>query len=186
MRSTLNNESGFAMVVALSFVLGLGLLAVIVMAVSSSEKTTAFNEYTYTRSFYAADAGGEAAINWLRIQGSPPGLLDGNNHVHLPSGYANLNNYKDDHKYKFDITYLRKRLRPAGALSTRTSSTKSNPMVPAFWIPRAKSRSTPCGSSRRVTRHGSQHTSWHRNEPSRRHDGGRYAVAGASQRTSGL
>lgn len=112
MRSTLSNESGFAMVVALAFVFGLGLLAVIVMAVSSTEKNTAFNDYTYTRSFYAADAGGEAAVNWLRIQGSPPGLIDVNKHVHLPSGYENLNTYKSDHQYKFDITYIRKRLRP--------------------------------------------------------------------------
>jgi hypothetical protein len=112
MKSTLSNESGFAMVVALSFVLGLGLLAVIVMVVSSTEKNTAFNDYTYTRSFYAADAGGEAAINWLRIQGSPPGMLDPEKHVHLPTGYDNLNQYKDDHKFKFDITYVRKRLRP--------------------------------------------------------------------------
>ena len=111
MRSILSNESGFAMVVAMAFVLGLGLLAVIVMTVASTEKNTSFNEYTYTRSFYAADAGGESAINWLRIQGSPPGLLDPQNHVFVPTGYIDLDTNKLDHKYKFDVTYILKRPR---------------------------------------------------------------------------
>jgi len=111
MRTILSNESGFAMIIAMAFVLGLALLAAIIMAVSSTEKNTSFNEYSYTRSFYAADAGGEAAINWLRIQGSPPGFLDSDQHVYVPTGYDDLDTYNQDHKYKYELTYLRKRPR---------------------------------------------------------------------------
>lgn len=113
MRSILTNDKGIAMVVALSVITGLALLGVIVIAVATSEKRTAFNEYTHTRSFYAADAGGEMAVNWLRIQSTPPNMLDTQKHVYVPTGYDSLSN---DHLYKYDITYVRKRLRPGWSL----------------------------------------------------------------------
>jgi Tfp pilus assembly protein PilX len=108
MKTLIRNDRGYAMVVALSFIAGLTLLAVIIITVSISEKRTAFNEYSHSRSFYAADAGGEAAINWLRIQNSPPNLLDAQKHVFVPTGYDTLT---DDHKYRFDVTYIKKKTR---------------------------------------------------------------------------
>lgn len=113
MRSIITNDKGIAMVVALSVITGLALLGVIVIAVATSEKRTAFNEYTHTRSFYAADAGGEMAINWLRIQNTPPNMVDAQKHVSVPTGYDTLS---ADHLYKYDITFVRKRLRPGWSL----------------------------------------------------------------------
>jgi hypothetical protein len=109
MRASFANNKGIAMVVALAFIFGLSVIATIIVAVATSEKKSAFNDYTYSRSFYSADAGGEAAINWLRIQNSPPGLLDTLKHVYVPSGYSSI---ASDHKYKHDVRYIRKKLRP--------------------------------------------------------------------------
>lgn len=113
MRSIISNEKGMAMVVALSVIMGLALLGVIVIAVATSEKRTAFNDYTHTRSFYAADAGGEMAINWLRIQDNPPNLLDAQKRVFVPAGYDSL---ADEELYKYGITFIRKRVRPGWSL----------------------------------------------------------------------
>lgn len=96
----INNE-GYAMVLALVFITALALLAGIIVAVSTSEKQTAFNDYTYSRAFYSADAGGEAAINWLLLSTSKPDLLDTLNTVFVPAGYDTLSN---DHLYKHNIT----------------------------------------------------------------------------------
>ena len=109
MKTALSNNQGFALVVALSFITALSLLAAIIVAVSTLEKRTSFTDYTHSRAFYSADAGGEAAINWLRIRGTPPGLLDAQKHVYVPTGYDTLST---DHLYRHDITYIRKRLRP--------------------------------------------------------------------------
>lgn len=107
MKRILANNEGYAMVVALSFITGLALLATIIVAVATSEKKTSFNDFTYSRSFYSADAGGEAAINWLRLQTSPP-IKDNVNNVFVPTGFDTLT---ADHKYKHNVAYTRKRPR---------------------------------------------------------------------------
>ena len=113
MKHTLTNNRGFAMVMAVAFIAGLSLLAVIVVAVATSEKKTEFAEYTHSRAFYSADAAGEGAINWLRFQGSPPVLLDVAKNVYVATGYTPLSG---DHDYKYDIQFLRKRIRPGWSL----------------------------------------------------------------------
>jgi Tfp pilus assembly protein PilX len=108
MKHELSNDRGFAMVIALTFLTGLAVVAVIIVAVATMEKRTAFNEYTYTRSFYSADAGSEAAVNWLRFLSSPPGFLDPSKTVYVPAGYTTIT---PEAKYKYNVTYLRKRHR---------------------------------------------------------------------------
>lgn len=109
MRSLLRNENGYAMVITLAFLMALSLLAVIIVNVATSEKQTTFNETTHTQAFYAADAGGEAAINWLRFQNSPPPQLDNNGHVFVPTGYTSLSTKND---YRYDVQYKGKTWRP--------------------------------------------------------------------------
>ncbi|MCX5801049.1 MAG: hypothetical protein NTX17_06645 [Candidatus Eisenbacteria bacterium] len=109
MKHSLSNNKGIAMVTALAFITCLALLAAIIIAVAISEKKITSNEYAHGRSFYSADAAGEAAINWLRAQSSPPGIVDEDDHVFVPVGYSNLS---QDHRYQFRITYLRKTTRP--------------------------------------------------------------------------
>jgi hypothetical protein len=109
MIATLNNNRGAALIVTLMMIAGLTIIAGVIVAVTATDKKVGLNESTHMRSFYAADAGGEAAVNWLRIQNSPPGFLDPTKHVYLGSGMQDLGH---NHKYDFDVQYVRKRLRP--------------------------------------------------------------------------
>lgn len=109
MKRPIGNNKGYAMVITLAFITALGLLAAIIVGVASTEKQTTFNETTHTQAFYSADAGGEAAINWLRFQDSPPPDLDGNGHVFVPTGYTPLSTKTD---YRYDIEYQGKQWRP--------------------------------------------------------------------------
>ena len=108
MKIRLMNNDGYAMVLAMIFLTALALLAGIIISVSTSEKKTAFNEYTYSRAFYSADAGGEAAVNWLRLSNTPPGFLDAQKNVFIPAGYDTLSS---DHLYKHEIKFIGTRAR---------------------------------------------------------------------------
>jgi len=70
------DREGFAMVTTLLVVLILSVLAVGVAWIAGSEKKTTFAESVHVRSVYSADAGGEAAINFLRMSEVPPAKLD--------------------------------------------------------------------------------------------------------------
>ena len=70
------DREGFAMVTTLLVVLILSVLAVGVAWIAGSEKKTTFAESVHVRSVYSADAGGEAAINFLRLSEVPPAQLD--------------------------------------------------------------------------------------------------------------
>ncbi len=109
MNSLLKDNKGIAMVVMLVFITCLALLAVIIVSVSIAEKKTVQNDYTSMRSFNSADAGTEAAVNWLRLRPTPPELVDADKHVFIPQDYTELSG---DHRYQFEITYDRKRIRP--------------------------------------------------------------------------
>jgi hypothetical protein len=113
MAETLANERGSALVMTLGALGGLLMLAVIVVSVVTSGKWTEFREYTHTRAFYSADAGGEAALNWIRFQNTPPPILDAQSNVFVAASYTSLS---DDHDYKYDIQFARKRFRPGWSL----------------------------------------------------------------------
>ena len=113
MKQTLTNNHGYAMVIAIAFIAGLTLLAVIVVSVATSEKKTEFAEYTHSRAFYSADAAGEGAINWLRFQASPPPEVDGARHVFVATGDTPLS---ADEDYRYDIQFVRKRIRPGWSI----------------------------------------------------------------------
>lgn len=66
------NREGFAMVTTLLVVLILSVLAVGVAWLASTEKKTTFAEGVHVASVFAADAGGEAGINFIRISDTPP------------------------------------------------------------------------------------------------------------------
>lgn len=70
------NREGFAMVTTLLVVLILSVLAVGVVWMATSEKKTSFAEGVHVASVFAADAGGEAAINFVRVSDSPPSIVD--------------------------------------------------------------------------------------------------------------
>jgi hypothetical protein len=105
------NERGSVMVLVLGIVAALTGLALIIVAIASSDKWTSFFEYTNSRAFYSADAASEAGINWIRMQpvSSPPPVLDGTGRVRVAGGFTPLSG---DHNYKSDIKFVGKRFRP--------------------------------------------------------------------------
>jgi hypothetical protein len=70
------DREGFAMVTALLVVLVLSVLAVGAAWLATSEKKTTQAEAVHMRSVFSADAGGEAAINFVRTSNQPPQILD--------------------------------------------------------------------------------------------------------------
>jgi hypothetical protein len=109
MHSLMKDERGNAMVIALAFITILALLAAVVANVATSEKKTTFNETMHAQAFYSADAGGEAAINWIRFQARPPLQLDNEGTVFAPAGYSRL---QDKDQYKYGVQYEGKQFRP--------------------------------------------------------------------------
>ncbi|MCP4573417.1 MAG: hypothetical protein GY838_13760 [bacterium] len=70
------DREGFALVTTVLVVLVLSVLAVAVAFLASAEKKTSFAEGVHVSSVFSADAGGEAAINFLRVSTSPPQITD--------------------------------------------------------------------------------------------------------------
>lgn len=66
------NRDGFAMVTTLLLVLVLSVMAVGVVWIATAEKKTVFAESVHVRSVFSADAGSEAAINYIRLSDTPP------------------------------------------------------------------------------------------------------------------
>lgn len=96
---TLNRE-GFAMVTTLLVVLILSVLAVGVAWIASSEKKTTFAESVHLRSVYSADAGGEAAINFIRLSETRPFAQDASAGLVRSQGVTGL---KDSQSYDYRV-----------------------------------------------------------------------------------
>jgi len=72
----LPDRDGFALVTSLLIILVLSLIAVAAVILSSTEKQTSFAESVHNSALFSADAGGEAAIHFLRMSDSPPKIVD--------------------------------------------------------------------------------------------------------------
>jgi Tfp pilus assembly protein PilX len=108
-----SNERGAAMVLVLGVLAALAVLALVVMRLVMSEKRTQFTDYANNRSFYSADAAGEAGVAWIRQQPSPPSLVDSLNHVSVSNAYTTLS---ANHLYKYNVQFVRKKYRPGWSL----------------------------------------------------------------------
>jgi len=109
MQKTELNREGFAMVTTLLVVLILSVLAVGAVWLAASEKKTSFAEGVHIASVFAADAGGEAGINFIRVSDSPPAIID--------FGTMNVRNQGStglygSASYSYNATYLRKSPKP--------------------------------------------------------------------------
>jgi hypothetical protein len=103
------NREGFAMVTTLLVVLILSVLAVGVAWIASSEKKTTFAESVHVRSVYSADAGGEAAINFLRMSDIPPVVQDFGTRLVRSQGTTGL---AGSQTYDYDAFFMQKRPKP--------------------------------------------------------------------------
>lgn len=103
------NREGFAMVTTLLVVLILSVLAVGVAWIAGSEKKTSFAEGVHVRSVFAADAGGEAAINFIRMSDVPPTILDFTNNTVRNQGTTTL---QGSDSYDYNTRFIQKRPKP--------------------------------------------------------------------------
>lgn len=103
------NREGFAMVTTLLVVLILSVLAVGIAWIASSEKKTSFAESVHIRSVYSADAGGEAAINFIRLSETPPVVQDFGTRLVRNQGTTGL---KGSQTFDYSAFFDRKRPKP--------------------------------------------------------------------------
>ena len=103
------NREGFAMVTTLLVVLILSVLAVGVAWIAGSEKKTTFSEGVHMRSVFAADAGGEAAINFIRMSDVPPAITDFTNNTVQNQGTTAL---EGSQSYGYSARFLQRRPKP--------------------------------------------------------------------------
>jgi hypothetical protein len=102
-------REGFAMVTTLLVVLILSVLAVGVVWMAGSEKKTTFASSVHVQSIFSADAGGEAAINFVRLSDTPPAILDFANMTVRVQGRTALDGTQ---AYDYNTRFLRKRPKP--------------------------------------------------------------------------
>jgi hypothetical protein len=95
------NREGFAMVTTLLVVLILSVLAVGAVWMATSEKKTSFAEGVHVASVFAADAGGEAGINYIRLSDTPPDF-----HTQATTALEGAQSYE------YDTAFLAMRLKP--------------------------------------------------------------------------
>lgn len=106
---TANDRDGFAMVTALLVVLVLSVLAVGAAWLATSEKKTTLAEATHLRSVYSADAGGEAAINFVRVSNTPPQILDFGTMAVRTAPTATL---EGSQQFSYDVNYVARTPKP--------------------------------------------------------------------------
>ena len=103
------DREGFALVTSLLIILVLSLLAVAAVILSSTEKRTSFAESVHASAVFSADAGGEAAIHFLRMSDSPPQILEFGQFTVASQNNSSLLGYQ---AYDVDCFYVRKRAKP--------------------------------------------------------------------------
>lgn len=103
------NREGFALVTTLLLVLVLAVLALGVVWIASSEKKTSFAEQVHVTSVFAADAGGEVGINFLRVADNPPQIQNMADNTVNSTGDIALHGSQT---YQYNCRYQQRRPKP--------------------------------------------------------------------------
>lgn len=104
-----HDREGFAMVTALLVVLVLSVLAVGAVWLATSERKTTMAEATHMRSVFSADAGGEAAINFIRVSNAPPQILD---FATMAVRTEPVTRLEGSQQYNYGVNFVRKSPKP--------------------------------------------------------------------------
>ena len=103
------DREGFALVTTLLLVLVLAVLALGVAWLASTEKKTSFAEQVHVTSVFAADAGGEMGINFIRVADNPPQIVDMTDNSVNSTGDVTLHGSQ---KYQYNCQYQQRRVKP--------------------------------------------------------------------------
>ncbi len=101
-------RDGFALVTSLLVIVVLSLLAVAAVMLSSTEKRTTFAESVHSSAVFAADAGGEAAINFVRLCDRPPNYIDATDKTVQAASDQPI---EGSAEYDYDCRYVNRSLR---------------------------------------------------------------------------
>jgi hypothetical protein len=104
-----SHREGFALVTTLLIILVLSVIAVGAAWLASTEKRVSFAEGVHVRATFAADAGGEAAINFLRLATEPPTIIDFADNLVRSEGTTAVHGSQN---FAYDAHYLRMQHRP--------------------------------------------------------------------------
>lgn len=103
------DRDGFAMATTLLVILVVSVVAVGAAWLAATEKRTSFAESVHVSAVFSADAGGEGAINFLRLSDSPPQIIDFSDQTVWNQGTTTIH---ADQTYEYECRFLTKRLKP--------------------------------------------------------------------------
>jgi len=103
------NREGFAMATTLLVILVLSVVAVAAAWLASTEKRTSFAESVHVSAVFSADAGGEAAINFLRLTDKPPMIVDPADSTVRNQGTTAIH---EDQEFEFACRWKERRAKP--------------------------------------------------------------------------
>lgn len=99
-------REGFALVATLLIILVLTVIAVGATWLASSEHKATTAESVHVRALFSADAGGEAAINFIRLADDPPPITDFADMTVRTQGATSID---AGQRYQYGCRFLRKR-----------------------------------------------------------------------------
>lgn len=102
-------REGFALVSALLIVLVLAIIGLGAGLLAKSEKRCSFAECVHARALCSADAGGECAINFLRLSEDPPLMVDTGTQVVNTVAMTPL---EGSQQYAYNCRYIGQRPKP--------------------------------------------------------------------------
>ena len=103
------SREGFALVSALLIILVLTIIGLGAGLLAKSEKRCTFAESVHARALCSADAGGECAINFLRLSEDPPLMVDTETQV---VNTVALTALEGSQQYAYTCRYLGQRPKP--------------------------------------------------------------------------
>jgi hypothetical protein len=108
-----DNRQGFAMATTLLIILVLSVIALGAAWLATTEKRTSFAESVHLEALFSADAGGEAAVNFIRLNETPPPITEFVNMTVMNQGETVL---QGDQSYDYICRFVAKRPRPGWGL----------------------------------------------------------------------
>jgi hypothetical protein len=103
------DRQGFAMATTLLIILVLSVIAVGATWLATSEKKTSYAEGVHISSVFSADAGGESAINFLRLSSTPPAIINFADMTVRDQGETSIHG---NQSYEYGCQFVAKRPKP--------------------------------------------------------------------------